>query len=140
MIDKLKPFFLITFSLSFFLSFFLSLSLQPPQPHSFSYDDTDDEGNQRFHSETGDGNGKVTGSYGYKDAYGVYRVVDYVADENGYRATIRSNEPGMEAPGPADVELNLETPPENVYLGHQLNPASSEIVRTYVAPRRHQYR
>lgn len=35
-----------------------------------------------------------TGSYGYTDAYGVYRKVDYVADENGFRATIRSNEPG----------------------------------------------
>lgn len=110
---------------------FDSLLIQPPQPHSFSYDETDEEGNQRFHSETGDGSGKVTGTYGYKDAYGVYRVVDYVADENGYRATIRSNEPGMEAPGPADVELNVETPPANVFLGHQLYPSSSELRPSY---------
>jgi len=62
---------------------------QPPQPHAFNYDVTDEYGNQRYHREEGDGSGRVTGSYGYTDAYGIYRYVDYVADENGYRATIR---------------------------------------------------
>lgn len=37
---------------------------------------------------------KITGSYGYTDSYGIYRQVDYVADKNGFRATIKTNEPG----------------------------------------------
>ncbi|XP_015787532.1 uncharacterized protein LOC107364618 [Tetranychus urticae] len=90
-----------------------------PQPHNFNYDVTDEYGNQRYHQETGDGSGRVTGSYGYRDAYGVYRFVDYVADENGFRATIRSNEPGLDNPAPAGVQYALEPPPANVYLGAQ---------------------
>ena len=35
-----------------------------------------------------------TGSYGYVDSYGIYRQVDYVADKDGFRATIKTNEPG----------------------------------------------
>lgn len=35
-----------------------------------------------------------TGSYGYTDSYGIYRQVDYIADKHGFRATIKTNEPG----------------------------------------------
>lgn len=37
----------------------------------------------------------MRGSYGYTDANGIYRHVDYVADQNGFRANIKSNEPGL---------------------------------------------
>ncbi|XP_074593265.1 cuticle protein 10.9-like [Brevipalpus obovatus] len=87
----------------------------PPQPHSFNYDVTDEYGNQRYHREEGDGSGRVTGSYGYTDAAGIYRYVDYVADENGYRATIRSNEPGLDNPPPADTTYDLSPPPADAY-------------------------
>lgn len=29
----------------------------------------------------------IRGSYGYTDANGLYRVVDYVADDDGFRGT-----------------------------------------------------
>ena len=40
-----------------------------------------------------------TGSYGYTDGHGIYRQVDYVADKNGFRASIKTNEPGTSDQG-----------------------------------------
>lgn len=31
----------------------------------------------------------------YTDPFGTFRVVEYIADENGFRASIRTNEPGI---------------------------------------------
>ncbi|XP_077552681.1 cuticle protein 10.9-like [Haemaphysalis longicornis] len=82
--------------------------IYPPQPYSFGYDNVDEFGTQSFHKEQGDANNAKTGSYGYRDAYGVYRKVNYVADANGFRATIDTNEPGT-APGhTADAEYNAK--------------------------------
>ncbi|KAH7961460.1 hypothetical protein HPB52_009237 [Rhipicephalus sanguineus] len=79
---------------------------QPPQPYSFGYDNVDEYGNQQFRSEQGDSNNAKTGSYGYKDANGLYRRVNYVADAYGFRATVDTNEPGT-APGTsADAVFN----------------------------------
>ncbi|KAH7963365.1 hypothetical protein HPB52_020759 [Rhipicephalus sanguineus] len=47
-----------------------------------------------FRSEQGDSNNIKTGSYGYRDVNGLYRRVNYVADANGFRATVDTNEPG----------------------------------------------
>ncbi|KAH7963196.1 cuticle protein 16.8 [Rhipicephalus sanguineus] len=71
---------------------------QPPQPYSFGYNNVDEYGNRQFHSEQGDSNNAKTGSYGYRDANGLYRRVNYVADAYGFRATVDTNEPGT-APG-----------------------------------------
>lgn len=60
----------------------------PPQPYQFGYDSNDDFGTTSFRKEAGDANGRVQGSYGYKDAQGIERIVEYVADENGYRAQV----------------------------------------------------
>ncbi|KAH9371591.1 hypothetical protein HPB48_021436 [Haemaphysalis longicornis] len=79
---------------------------QPPQPYSFGYDNTDEFGTQTYHKEQGDASNTKTGSYGYRDAYGIFRRVNYVADVNGFRATIDTNEPGT-APGrSADAVFN----------------------------------
>ncbi|GFY76986.1 cuticle protein 16.8 [Trichonephila inaurata madagascariensis] len=77
----------------------------PPQPYQFGYDSNDEYGNTAYRKEAGDANGRVQGSYGYKDAQGIERVVEYVADENGYRAQVKTNEPGTENKSPADIEL-----------------------------------
>jgi hypothetical protein len=53
--------------------------------------------------ETGDGSGAVKGSYSYVDGYGISRIVEYVADKGGFRATVKTNEPGTETSNPADV-------------------------------------
>ncbi|KAH9384657.1 hypothetical protein HPB48_026668 [Haemaphysalis longicornis] len=46
------------------------------------------------------------GSYGYRDEYGIFRRVNYVADANGFRATIDTNEPGTAAGRSADAVFN----------------------------------
>ena len=87
-------------------------------PFAWGYDINDGYGGAQYHKETGDEYGKRTGSYGYTDAYGVYRQVDYVADEHGFRATIKTNEPGTANESPADVELHAYEPPSNYYAGN----------------------
>ncbi|CAN7942486.1 unnamed protein product, partial [Ixodes hexagonus] len=80
--------------------------LYPAQPYNFGYDSVDEYGNKHFHKEEGDANNVKTGSYGYTDANGLYRRVNYVADANGFRATIETNEPGTKAGASADAIFN----------------------------------
>lgn len=61
------------------------LNKPEPEPYSFNFNVNDDSGNGQFRREEGDRNGVVRGSYGYTDAWGLYRIVDYVADKNGFR-------------------------------------------------------
>lgn len=49
--------------------------------------------------------GRVIGSYGLKHVDGTHRVVDYVADKDGFRASVRSNEPGVASAEPADAPI-----------------------------------
>ncbi|KAM7301854.1 hypothetical protein ISCGN_017371 [Ixodes scapularis] len=79
----------------------------PPQPYHFSYDAVNPvEGGHHYHEETSDATNSRTGSYGYTDAFGIQRRVDYVADAGGYRATVTTNEPGTAASAPADAVYN----------------------------------
>lgn len=66
----------------------------------------DELGNRQYRSEQGDANNVKTGSYGYTDVYGLYRRVNYVADANGFRATVDTNEPGTAPGASADVVFN----------------------------------
>ncbi|KAK8772638.1 hypothetical protein V5799_024130 [Amblyomma americanum] len=77
-----------------------------PQPYSFGYDTVDEYGNRQFRSEQGDVNNVKTGSYGYRDVNGLYRRVNYIADANGFRATVDTNEPGTAPGSSADVVFN----------------------------------
>ncbi|KAH9371598.1 hypothetical protein HPB48_021435 [Haemaphysalis longicornis] len=70
----------------------------PEDPYNFGFDNVDEYGTQTYHKEQGDGQNAKKGTYGYKDAQGLFRRVEYVADLNGYRATVDTNEPGT-APG-----------------------------------------
>jgi hypothetical protein len=65
-----------------------------PSPYSFGYKVNDGYGNSNFQSEEGDDYGAKKGSYGYTDAYGIYRKVEYIADAYGFRANVYTNEPG----------------------------------------------
>lgn len=47
----------------------------------------------------------MTGSYTVTNLEGHTRVVDYIADADGFRATIRTNEPGTDNQSPADVTV-----------------------------------
>ncbi len=52
---------------------------------------------------------KYLGSYGYTDGHGIYRQVDYVADKHGFRATIKTNEPGTSNEGMCSSRENKVT-------------------------------
>lgn len=75
-----------------------------PTPYQFSYT-APAEGGSSTHQESGDGNGRVTGSYSIRDDDGRSRIVEYVADEDGFRASISTNEPGTANQNPADVTI-----------------------------------
>ncbi|KAH9370296.1 hypothetical protein HPB48_007367 [Haemaphysalis longicornis] len=75
----------------------------PPQPYSFSYDNTDEFGTRLTREETGDENNYKVGSYSYVDATGITRTVRYTADATGFHATVETNEPGTKTSSPADA-------------------------------------
>ncbi|KAH6927834.1 hypothetical protein HPB50_009149 [Hyalomma asiaticum] len=85
-----------------------------PTPYQFGYDVKDEYGNSQSRQESGDGSGTVKGSYGYTDTNGIYRQVNYVADQNGFRAVVKTNEPGVGPASPADAEFIVEAPPAGV--------------------------
>ena len=68
---------------------------QKPQPFSFGFMSMAKDGSQS-RQEQQDNSGKVTGSYSITDANGITRIVEYFADETGFHANIKSNEPGLE--------------------------------------------
>ncbi|XP_055949635.1 uncharacterized protein LOC129983935 [Argiope bruennichi] len=83
----------------------------PPQPYTFGYEVHNHHGDQ-WRSEVSDGFGHVHGSYGFVDNDGMHREVQYIADDGGFRAKIKTNEPGMDMPNPADVVM-VATPPSD---------------------------
>ncbi|XP_015926444.1 uncharacterized protein [Parasteatoda tepidariorum] len=86
------------------------------EPYDFGFQSTDEFGTIMNRKESSDSNGAVRGSYGYTDPFGVFRHVDYVADEFGFRAEVKSNEPGMGTQSPANVQIYAEPPPAGVIV------------------------
>ncbi|XP_054719281.1 calphotin-like [Uloborus diversus] len=108
--------------------------LAQPTPYQFGYS-APAEGGGITHQESGDGNGRVTGSYTIEDDDGRSRVVEYVADEGGFRAAISTNEPGTANQNPADVVI--ESSADNGYGGVQTiaaAPAPAPVAISPVAP------
>lgn len=90
-------------------------------PYGFGYDVHDGHGNHQYRHEKGLGHHEVKGSYGYKDAHGIHRHVDYVADKHGFRAHIKTNEPGTAPKDPAAVHMDahpVPNPPSHKYHEH----------------------
>jgi hypothetical protein len=75
--------------------------------YKFGYDEAHSSGRSgRREERNGD---IVTGSYSLADADGRDRTVHYVADASGFRATIHTNEPGVDASrDPAAVLINKQ--------------------------------
>lgn len=88
----------------------------PIRPFRFSYNSQDEPGSRKFHEAEGDQTGKILGKYGYTNVLGLYRRVEYKADENGYHATILTNEPGIGKRNPADVIFVVDQVPQRVVL------------------------
>lgn len=88
-----------------------------PEPYSFSYTSETDDGSVSEREESQDASGTITGFYTLRDADGNARRVDYIADANGYRATITTNEIGTNDGtnnSPADVDLQSSAPTPDV--------------------------
>ncbi|XP_035206515.1 glycine-rich cell wall structural protein 1.8-like [Stegodyphus dumicola] len=73
-------------------------------PYSFGYTVKDKFGDQH-RQETGDGQKFIKGSYGYQDSQRLHRQVDYIADKDGFRAEVKTNEPGTASQNPAAVQM-----------------------------------
>ena len=82
-----------------------------PEPYSFSFT-SESDGGQTTRQEVGDASGRVTGFYMMFGDDGRERRVDYVADENGYRAQISTNEVGTRAESSADAQYSVRLPSE----------------------------
>ncbi|CAL1284966.1 unnamed protein product, partial [Larinioides sclopetarius] len=77
--------------------------------YAFGYSVRDHHSEQHRH-ETGNGHGAVVGSYGFTDARGIARQVNYVADHAGFRARVNTNEPGTSNQNPAAVHMISHQP------------------------------
>ncbi|GBN36522.1 hypothetical protein AVEN_92941-1 [Araneus ventricosus] len=85
-----------------------NLPIHHPQPFKFGYSIKDKHGEQH-REEVGDGK-NVKGSYGFTDARGIHRQVNYVADHGGFRAQVKTNEPGTANQNPAAVHIISDAP------------------------------
>ncbi|KAH6938199.1 hypothetical protein HPB50_007382 [Hyalomma asiaticum] len=95
------------------------------KPYSFGYDTTDEFGTRLFHNEQSDNKNAKTGTYGYRDVNGIFRTVTYVADADGFRATIDTNEPGTAPGASADAVFNanpVPAPPTTPRPGGSVRP------------------
>ncbi|XP_035211421.1 cuticle protein 14-like [Stegodyphus dumicola] len=72
--------------------------------YAFGYNEGHASGGS-FRKETGS-HGVVAGSYGLAVADGRQRVANYVADAAGFRADIKTNEPGVKPKDPANTAIN----------------------------------
>ena len=102
---------------------FLPANHQNLGNYAFGYKEDHAEGGT-FRKESGNAHGQVIGSYGLRvnDAYGVprIRVVNYVADDFGFRASIATNEPGV-APQ-ASAATSISSP-----AGESVAPAPAVV-------------
>ncbi|GIX80164.1 hypothetical protein CEXT_131511 [Caerostris extrusa] len=80
------------------------------RPYAFNYDVLRNDGQiQNSRTESADGSGRVQGSYFLTNDEGHYREVLYLADEDGFRTIIRTNEPGTKSSNPAGVVMEYTT-------------------------------
>ncbi|GFX58514.1 cuticle protein 16.8 [Trichonephila clavipes] len=87
----------------------IPVNIYRPQPYKFGYGINDHFSNQ-YRQEAGNGVGGVVGSYGFTDARGIARRVNYIADHAGFRAQVNTNEQGTANQDPAAVQINSEAP------------------------------
>ncbi|GIY30437.1 uncharacterized protein CDAR_375931 [Caerostris darwini] len=88
--------------------------IEAPKPFAVAYQANGD-GAASFRSEQGDASGNVRGSYGYRDAQGLYRMVEYSAGQGGFQAAVKTNEPGVDGKeNPADVIMNVQPAPAGI--------------------------
>ncbi|GFY73352.1 cuticle protein 16.8 [Trichonephila inaurata madagascariensis] len=107
--DTAAAFVLAALAVTAFASLHEPIHHHAPQPYKFGYSIKDHHGEQH-REESGDGGHAVRGSYGFTDARGIRRQVHYVADHGGFRAEVKTNEPGTANQNPAAVHLISDAP------------------------------
>ncbi|KAG1703651.1 Adult-specific rigid cuticular protein 15.5 [Nymphon striatum] len=105
----------------------LASGYDKPAPYSFGYETADYSGSHS-RQESGDAYGNKAGSYSLTGADGRVRKVNYVADGHGFRAQVKTNEPGTTGQDTADAVYNG---PDNYGHGHGQVTAHKTVV---VAP------
>lgn len=90
------------------------------------YNENQLTGGASFYREKGYANGTREGSYGYTTRNGLIRIVTYVADHNGYRAKLLTNEPGVGTANPANVNITKETEPDPAALAQGPTGSSAQ--------------
>jgi len=95
--------------------------------YAFGYNEQHSQGGT-YRRETGDAYGNKVGSYGLRDIDGRVRVVNYVADGLGFRASIATNEPGTAAQAPAATSISSP---------HVLAPHASHLIPVHADPHAH---
>ncbi|XP_022250382.1 uncharacterized protein LOC106466630 [Limulus polyphemus] len=78
--------------------------------YAFNYDIVDPLGATNGRWEAGDGYGNTRGAYSLNDIDGRARRVEYVADGAGFRAVVKTNEPGTAPSAPAGVVVASSQP------------------------------
>ncbi|XP_037561967.1 uncharacterized protein LOC119441414 [Dermacentor silvarum] len=68
----------------------------------------------QFQQESGDALGRKTGAYGFRDTDGRLRLVEYVADELGFRVKVQTNEPGTKDTAMPSAVIDANTPASSV--------------------------
>ncbi|XP_037578468.1 collagen alpha-2(I) chain [Dermacentor silvarum] len=102
---------------------------------SGAYDFEYGQGIGPFQKESGDATGNKKGVYGLNDLDGRMRTVNYVADDGGFRATVVSNEPGVDdVQDPADVDVTKRPEPAGIALVHLGPPGSAHSGAALVPP------
>ncbi|GFR32163.1 adult-specific rigid cuticular protein 15.5 [Trichonephila clavata] len=74
--------------------------------YGFSYEIVDANGASNSRSEIGDAHGNKQGNYHLIDTDGRARRVDYIADKGGFRAVVKTNEPGTAKSAPAGAVID----------------------------------
>ncbi|XP_017492820.1 PREDICTED: adult-specific rigid cuticular protein 15.7-like [Rhagoletis zephyria] len=101
--------------------------------YAFGYNEDHATGGT-FRKEQG-GPGVQIGSYGLRDADGRVRTVNYVADALGYRASISTNEPGVDPAQPAAATtLNGAAPLAPAVAVAPVAAYAAPVVKSYAAP------
>ncbi|XP_035218140.1 adult-specific rigid cuticular protein 15.7-like [Stegodyphus dumicola] len=98
--------------------------------YAFNYDIVDKLGASNSRSEVGDGYGNKKGAYTIHDIDGRARRVDYVADKLGFRAAVKTNEPGTAASTPAAALIASPYPGPSV---DHIAPVSTAVYGHAVA-------
>ncbi|KAF8787594.1 Adult-specific rigid cuticular protein 15.7 like protein [Argiope bruennichi] len=104
--------------------------------YAFNYGIQDGLGATNSRSEVGDAHGNKKGSYTIADIDGRARRVDYVADGHGFRATVKTNEPGTAASDPAAALVASPYAGPVAPVVNHVAPAAAVVghAATYAAP------